>query len=185
MNLNKKDDKFTGGLIQLMPDTGTTEADKAINNAFNMGYVPLNHHTRQGDNTVSWYKGPFLPYSANGEIDIPVLGPDSVTRYNPDTGIFDVSYAAAWQLGRLLALQSGNFAETLYNWKRENTQIVISNFEEEMIKRTLKEIVNEEPNDTGVAEIPMEVLQLMNKSLSKVLSQFIINKDGSDTNESK
>ncbi len=115
LNLNKPDGNYNGSLLQLRPDNGGSGADKAINNAFNMGFVPLNHHTRQGDNTVSWYKGPFLPYSAAGEINIPVNGPDTCTAYNPDTGMFDVSYAAAWQLGRLLALQNGNFATTLYN----------------------------------------------------------------------
>jgi hypothetical protein len=191
LNLNKKDGEYTGGLLQLRPDSGTTEADKAINNAFDMGYVPLNHHTRQGDNTVSWYKGPFLPYSTAGEINIPVNGPDSCTAYNPDTGMFDVSYSAAWQLGRLLALQNANFATTLYNWKRSNTQTAIANFEEEMIKRTLKEIADEEnpPLDNeatkALGEVKPELLQLMNHSLSKILSQFISNKDGEDTIETR
>jgi hypothetical protein len=33
--------------------------------------------------------------------------------------MFDVSYAAAWQLGRLLALGSGTFAVALCNWRRQ------------------------------------------------------------------
>lgn len=192
LNLNKKDNTYTGGLLQLQPDTGTSEADKAINNAFNFGYVPLNHHTRQGDTTVSWYKGPFLPYTPEGEITIPVNGPDSCTAYNPDTGMFDVSYAAAWQLGRLLALQNGNFATTLFNWKRSNTQEAISKFEEEMIKKTLKEIVDEENNPlqpvstTGEPEgATSELLRLVNHSLSTILSQFLSNKDGENKTEIK
>ena len=32
--------------------------------------------------------------------------------------MFDVSYAAAWELGRLLALQNTNFSTELYRWKR-------------------------------------------------------------------
>jgi len=193
LNLNKQDGNYSGSLLQLRPDESGSEADKAINNAFNMGFVPLNHHTRQGDNTVSWYKGPFLPYSSAGEINIPVNGPDTCTAYNPDSGMFDVSYAAAWQLGRLLALQNGNFATTLFNWKRSNTQAAIANFEEEMIKRTLKEIVDEEDKAelTGEAALKAlgdarpEVLQLMNHSLSKILSQFISKKDGEDTTDIK
>ncbi|WP_337041842.1 hypothetical protein [Emticicia sp. 17c] len=191
LNLNKKDGQPTGTMLQLNPDNGTSEADKAINNAFNMGYVPLNHHTRQGDNTVSWYKGPFLPFVSAGTIDIPVNGPDTCTAYNPDTGMFDVSFAAAWQLGRLLALQNGNFATALYNWKRANTQEAISAFEEEMIKKTLKEIVDEEAEQTQTDEAriigrdaaQLELAQLMAHSLNKILSQFINNKDGENTIE--
>ncbi len=191
LNLNKKDGNYTGSLLQLPPDNGTSEADRAINNAFNMGYVPLNHHTRQGDNTVSWYKGPFLPYAAAGVIDIPVNGPDTCTAYNPDTGMFDVSYAAAWQIGRLLALQNGNFATALYNWKRSNTQLAIAAFEEEMIKKTLKEIVDEEEKQlepaeaqiTGTEEAQLEMARLMARSLHKILSQFINNKDDGNATE--
>ncbi len=62
-----------------------------------------------------------------------------------------------------------------------------------MIKKTLKEIVDEEdiPQDTSEAalkalsEAKPEVLQLMNRSLSKILSQFISNKNGEDTTEIK
>jgi hypothetical protein len=193
LNLNKKEDNYTGSLLQLNPDNGTSKADKAINNAFNMGFVPLNHHTRQGDNTVSWYKGPFLPFAGSGEINIPVNGPDTCTAYNPDTGMFDVSYAAAWQIGRLLALQNGNFATALYNWKRSNTQAAISAFEEEMIKKTLKEIVDEEEKQPEGSEVRisspeearLEMARLMTRSLNKILSQFINNKDGENTTEIK
>lgn len=167
MNLNKKDGKYTDTLLQLPVNEGVTDEDKAINTAFSMGYAPLNHHTRQGDHTVSWYRGPLLPFENKGEIDIPVPGPDSATAYNPDTGMFDVSYAAALQLGRLLALQNNNFAETLYNWKRENTQQAIAAFEEEIIRKTLEEIVNEG------TPVPLPPIQLVNRSLSKILSEFV------------
>lgn len=191
MNLNKQDGQYSGSLLQLPVTADISEEDKAINNAFNMGMVPLNHHTRQGDQTVSWYKGPFLPYLPSGSITTPVNGPDTCTNYNPDTGMFDVSYAAAWQLGRLLALQNGHFATTLYNWKRSNTQTAIANFEEEMIRRTLKDIVdNEEPpknNATGGtldAPVP-DLLRLINFSLGKILSQFISNKDGETSTQTQ
>ncbi len=141
LNLNKTGWQVPGAFLSEPVNEGVSEADKAINNAFRMGLAPINHHTRQGAKTVSWCRGPFVPFDIAGEIKIPVPGPDSVTQYNPDTGMFDVTYAAAWQLGRLLALQNSNFAEALYNWKRENVQSVISNFEAEMIKRTLLEIV--------------------------------------------
>ena len=36
--------------------------------------------------------------------------------------MFDVSYAAAWELGRLLALQDKDFSTGLYQWKRQQAQ---------------------------------------------------------------
>ena len=55
------------------------------------------------DRSVSWYRGPLLPYPAKAAIKVPVSSADAVLRYDPATGLFDTSYAAAWQLGRLLA----------------------------------------------------------------------------------
>ena len=42
-------------------------------------------------------------------------GPDAASAYDPQTGLFDVSYGAAWQLGQLLALQNSGLANQLYH----------------------------------------------------------------------
>ncbi|MDF2627835.1 MAG: hypothetical protein K0R39_1666 [Symbiobacteriaceae bacterium] len=95
-----------------------TDAQVLVHNAFTMGYVPLGHHLRHAGNTVSWYRGPLVAYPVSTTLTIPISGPDAANRYNPQTGLFDVSYGAAWQLGLLLALQNRSYATALYNWKR-------------------------------------------------------------------
>jgi hypothetical protein len=40
-------------------------------------------------------------------------------HYDPDYGVFNHAYAAAWQIGRLLALSDANFAKALFDWRRE------------------------------------------------------------------
>jgi hypothetical protein len=45
-------------------------------------------------------------------------------RYNTTYGMFEVSYAAAWELGRLLALQSKSFSVALYRWKRTHARMI-------------------------------------------------------------
>jgi hypothetical protein len=39
--------------------------------------------------------------------------------YDVKTGLFDVSYAVAWQIGRLLALSDTGFAVGLMKWKQK------------------------------------------------------------------
>jgi hypothetical protein len=109
-----------------IPSPGS-DAEKAVANAFRLGYTALKHQTRVGDTTVSWMRGPLLPLRDIAETIVQppaedgsgvISAADQAMRFNPKTGMADVSYAAAWQLGRLLGLQSGIFSVGLYNWKR-------------------------------------------------------------------
>jgi hypothetical protein len=108
------------------PTSDELAAESKVKNALAMGYTALNHHTRWGDQTISWYRGPLLPYKALPEVISPLSaspGPlstaDAPLRYDPDWGMLDVSYAAAWQLGRLMAMREKSFAYALYQWKQE------------------------------------------------------------------
>lgn len=82
-----------------------------------MGYVPLPHSLRQGSTTVAWYHGPLAPGGTAGDLTLPVRTADDLLVYNPENGLFDVAYAAAWELGRLLTLQNGRVATALAQWK--------------------------------------------------------------------
>jgi hypothetical protein len=77
---------------------------------------------RQGEQTVSWYRGPLIPSENRFEPALPARAADELARYDTEVGLFDVSYAAAWELGRLLALQSKRFSVRLYNWKRAHAR---------------------------------------------------------------
>jgi hypothetical protein len=101
-----------------LPASASPEAEKYLA----LGYVPLPHNMRQGEKTASWYHGPLAPAYNDVEIVLPAHAADELVRYEPANGLFDVSYAAAWELGRLLALQSKSFSVSLYNWKRAHAQ---------------------------------------------------------------
>jgi len=114
------------------------DAEVLVQNAFTMGYVPLNHHLRHAGNTVSWYRSPLVPYPVKTEITIPISCPDEANRYNPQTGLFEVSYGAAWQLGQLLALQNKGFSTALYNWKKLLSQSMAVEEEQKIIDKKMK-----------------------------------------------
>jgi hypothetical protein len=102
---------------------GSTDAG---DNLLAMGYVPMPHALRVGGGTVSWYRGPLVPYGTARQIaTLPVPAADAVSFYDPTIGMMDASCASAWTLGRLLALNSGSFALTLYNWKRATQRTTI------------------------------------------------------------
>jgi hypothetical protein len=89
-----------------------------------MGNVLLPHTFRTVGKSASWYHGPLVPAANTVDANFPIRSADELLRYDPTTGLFDVSYAAAWELGRLLALQSKQFSTNLYLWKRTNVQQV-------------------------------------------------------------
>jgi hypothetical protein len=94
-------------------------AAESVDKAFGLGYTAVDHATRDGSSTVSWYRGPLVPLAQpSPTIASPVESADQLLRYEPATGMFDATYAAAWQLGRLLGLQSRSFSVALYDWRR-------------------------------------------------------------------
>ena len=99
-----------------LPEKGH-EADQYLNQSL----VPLPHRFRNGQQSVSWYRGPLIGGNFTTPADKMTMLPidaDSLYQYNPDNGMFDVSYASAWQLGRFLALADKGFSEELYLWKK-------------------------------------------------------------------
>jgi hypothetical protein len=101
---------------------GLTPPDAAalVANALGAGYAPLDHHLRQAGQTVSWYRGPLLPYGAAARLPFTSApGADALLRYDPQMGMFDTSCAAAWQLGQLLGLRARGYSVALYRWKRQ------------------------------------------------------------------
>jgi hypothetical protein len=139
---------FVDQLLRLngRPDGSTTDAvntnlriiysgtTKIAGNALSMGYVPLNNSLRTGGKTVSWYRGPLIPYLIpEPTIRFPIPSPDEATVFDPTTGMLDASLAAAWTIGRMVALQDTAFSTALYQWKRGLTQKVINYIEEQIL----------------------------------------------------
>lgn len=91
---------------------------------FDSGYVPLEHLTRTGANTISWYHGPLVPkLFPTTSKGISFSSADAALRYDKTTGFFDISFAAAWQLGRILALQNQEFSKAILNWRLAQNQL--------------------------------------------------------------
>lgn len=115
---------------------GHNEAAEMVRQAFERGYSGLNHSMRIGEKTVSWYRGPLIP------LDVDKLQQyrffpcaDAALRYDPNYGLLETGYAAAWQLGRLLALQNRHFAQAMYRYRKAVAQRIAMTIREEKTKR--------------------------------------------------
>lgn len=93
------------------------------------GYVPLNYHTISGEETLAWYRSPFVPVK-----DIPdIPNKEGFTLsesmiYDAEHGIFDLSWSVAMNLGRLLALADGSVAINLMKWRKQLTDFISTHY---------------------------------------------------------
>ena len=166
------------------PDELASEA--TVKNALAMGYTALNHHTRWGDQTISWYRGPLLPYKTLPDVNslpsasqAPLSTADAALRYDPELGMLDVSYAAAWQLGRLMAMREKSFAYALYQWKQE---VARKSFEDHQASR-----INKLPHMQHLLKggeqpmVPEEIRHAALQFVADNLKDILVTLDGKDT----
>ncbi|MEO1628933.1 MAG: hypothetical protein AAFV25_27550, partial [Bacteroidota bacterium] len=111
-------DRLGTGLLKVADTDGLS--NEAVREALEGGYAPLQYNTRIGEKTMAWYRGPLLPViEAGGKMENDTFfSAESGLIYDTDNGLFDASYATAWQIGRLLALSDAHFSQGLLNWKR-------------------------------------------------------------------
>ncbi|MDR1689988.1 MAG: hypothetical protein LBS21_15485 [Clostridiales bacterium] len=80
------------------------------------------HYLRTGEKTYSFYRSPLLPLESkrleniNGEEKFTA---DGRLIYDLENGIFDVSYSAAFNLGRLITLSRRGEAEKIVAWRKD------------------------------------------------------------------
>ena len=117
----------TAGPVSPAPPAGTppqAEPTRPQAELTDTGHVGLPHVTRRGDTTRAWYRGPFTPRPAgvdpqHPEVRLPLAHTsDQVRRVTPD-GREDLSIAAAFEIGRLLALSQPAIVAAQLRWRTE------------------------------------------------------------------
>ena len=83
------------------------------------GHLEIAHHRRRGDAGRAWFRGPLTPREvARRPATVPFLTADQARRIGSD-GREDLSEAAAFEIGRLLALSAPRFVAALRAWARD------------------------------------------------------------------
>ena len=88
------------------------------------GHIELAEQTRRGEATSAWYRGPFVPHpidreqpDESGRVTV-AHAADQLRRVVPD-GLEDLSYAAAYEIGRLLALSQLSVVSALLRFRTD------------------------------------------------------------------
>ncbi len=89
------------------------------------GHVALDHLSREGEGDRAWYRGPFIPSAGRRDQPLPdgtlplMHTSDQARRIGPD-GRENLSLAAAFEIGRLLALGEPRIVAELLLWRRRD-----------------------------------------------------------------
>jgi hypothetical protein len=83
------------------------------------GHLQLALHDRGGTTEPALYRGPLVPFELTRDPLGPYHSADQCRRASPEAGVEDISYAAAFEAGRLLAAADGRLAQELMRWRRE------------------------------------------------------------------
>ncbi|MCX4546269.1 hypothetical protein [Streptomyces sp. NBC_01565] len=111
--------------LRLRPRTAGTAASPATER-LDLGYVPVDHGLASAEHTFAWYRGPFTPVVAQS---VPTTEAghyqhaDEALIYLTDTGVFDVGYAAAFTLGRTLAMSDSTLAAAVSAFRSRSRRI--------------------------------------------------------------
>lgn len=82
------------------------------------GHLALDHRDLSGAAEKVWYRGPLVPFPLTRDALGPYHAADQARIVSPETGAEDISYAAAFEVGRLLAAADGRLAQELMRWRR-------------------------------------------------------------------
>ncbi|HYP24905.1 MAG TPA: hypothetical protein VEV43_15160 [Actinomycetota bacterium] len=97
---------------------GTVDADaEDAPTVVPTGHVLIDRRTRKGEVSAGWYRGPLVPHELEDRDDVPLHAAEQALRIGAD-GIEDLSYASAFELGRLMALADPRFVAALVAWRR-------------------------------------------------------------------
>lgn len=82
------------------------------------GHLGIDVTDRLGAPEQSWYRGPLVSEPLTRDPLGPYHSADQARRVAAETGSENISYAAAFEVGRLLAAADGRLAQELMRWRR-------------------------------------------------------------------
>ena len=156
-------ENLDAGLLKLNTPINPNQSEKHayLKTALDGGYVPLQYNLRNGEKTMAWYRGPLLPvineYSPENKDEDIFFSVEASMIYDQQKGLFDLSQAVAWQIGRLLALNDAHFSQHLLDWKKKVNRKI-----DELLKRQELALRTEKNDQATTEAVTLDALELKN-----------------------
>jgi hypothetical protein len=141
------------------------------------GQVPLPYVDRAGEETLAWYRGPLAPAVIAREEQGPYHCADQARRLDVATGLWDLGYAAAFEVGRQLALADPRFALALMRWRRGDEQRLRRRLEARRLEQLLRDSVNDALADLDGGTLAPRLGRLLLDDLDGLVGRNMLRAD--------
>jgi len=93
------------------------QASRVLTDRLKRGYTLARWRTQTGEETSAWTRGPLVPSKVPWPPAKTIADTSNTSQeyqiLDPETGLMDLSYSSAWQLGKLLAISDTAFSSAL------------------------------------------------------------------------
>jgi hypothetical protein len=122
------------------------------------GHIKIDVIDRLGAPEESWYRGPLVSQPLTRDPLGPYHSADQARRVAAETGAENISYAAAFEVGRLLAAADARLAQELMRWRRGSFRASARDSSITLLQATMKLTEVLDPVDPVALRYSLDVL---------------------------
>jgi len=130
------------------------------------GHILLGVTDRLGAPEQSWYRGPLVSQPLTRDPLGPYHSADQARRVVAETGAENISYACAFETGRLLAAADGRLAQELMRWRRTAFRASARTTSITLLQHSMRFTQVTDPLDPVALQYAVDVLQKITDGIS-------------------
>jgi hypothetical protein len=130
------------------------------------GHIQVGVTDRLGAPEQSWYRGPLVSQPLTRDPLGPYHSADQARRVVADTGAENISYACAFEIGRLLAAADGRLAQELMRWRRTAFRASARTTSITLLQQIMRFTEVTDPLDPVALRYAVDVLQKITDGIS-------------------
>ena len=130
------------------------------------GHIQVGVTDRLGAPEQSWYRGPLVSQPLTRDPLGPYHSADQARRVVAETGAENISYACAFETGRLLAAADGRLAQELMRWRRTAFRASARTTSITLLQQSMRFTEVTDPLDPVALRYAVDVLQKITDGIS-------------------
>jgi hypothetical protein len=136
------------------------------------GHIKIDVIDRLGAPEQSWYRGPFVAQPLTRDALGPYHSADQARRVVAETGAENISYAAAFEAGRLLAAADARLAQDLMRWRRGSFRSSARQSAIDLLQVAMRLNLIQDPLDPVALRYSVDVLEKMTKGIAPPTDRY-------------